>query len=96
MSIQRKLLTILLLCAMCVLAGCGREHDHIQISNKNYFIFDDFHIPIEDGYFYDRHDKFKVDDNTVGVTIYFSKEKTWELIKIEEVEIKFTEQHSSV
>lgn len=84
-----KLLIILLLCIICVIVvGCEREHDHIQIFNKSYFIFDDFHIPIEDGYFYDRHEKFIVDENTVGVTVYFSKEETWNLIEIEEKDVR--------
>lgn len=94
---QRKLLTVLLLCIMFVtVVGCEREHDHIQLFNESDLIFDDINIPIKDGYFYDRHEKFKVDENTIGVTIYFSKEETWEMIEIEEVEIKSAEEHSSV
>lgn len=43
-------------------------------------IFDNININIKDGYYYDKHEKFTVDDNTIGVTIYFSNEDddTWE------------------
>ena len=37
-------------------------------------IFDDIGIEIKDGYFYDRHEKFTVDENTVAVTIFFVSE----------------------
>jgi len=79
----------LLLCVFCVcecLTGCTgcstfeNENDKIEIYNKTIFSSDNINIDIKDGYFYDRHEKFTVDDNTIGVTIYFSgsEDSTWD------------------
>lgn len=73
----------LVLCMFCIcscLTGCKNEHDKIEIWNKEDWIFDDVNIDIKDGYFYDSHEKFTVDDNMIGVTIYFSntEDDTWD------------------
>ena len=58
-----------------VLNGCSTsEHDRITIYNKGCSIFDDITVDVKDGYFYDKHDKFTVDENTVAVTIFFVNE----------------------
>ena len=62
---------------IAILSGCelnARKHDYIEVCNKWCFIFDDIVIDIKDGYFYDRHEKFTVDENTVAVTIFFVNE----------------------
>lgn len=62
------------------LVGCDKHNaDHIDVYNRSVFTFDNVKIPIKDGYFYDIHERFTVDDNTVAVTIYFSKDDdSWE------------------
>lgn len=73
-----------LLCIICVcgcLTGClENKHDGIEIWNKSNWISDDIIIDIKNGYFYNSHKKFTIDDNTIGVTIYFSctEEDTWD------------------
>ena len=75
---------ILLLLSMCMiflcLVGCDHEHDTVDIYNRTDSIADNIIIEIKDGYFYDKHEKFTVDDNTIGLTIYFSKddEEAWD------------------
>ena len=73
---KKKVLLFLIACLACLfLAGCEHEHDTIEIYNKTDWVFDDINIEIKDGYFYDKHEKFTVDENTIGVTIYFSTEE---------------------
>jgi hypothetical protein len=61
--------------AAMMLTGCGgHKADHINIYNTSNWIFDDINIPLKEGYFYESHEKFRVDENTVGITIYFSNE----------------------
>ena len=55
------------------------EHDHILIWNKSTATYDNVEIELKDGYFYQSHEKFRVDENTIAVTIYFSnKDDEWE------------------
>lgn len=70
------LVTLFLFC----LTGCQNEHDKIKIWYKSDWIFDDINIDVKDGYFYERHEKFTIDDNTIAVTIYFSNSEkdTWD------------------
>lgn len=69
---RRKIALFLFISCVCVcLTGCQNKHDKIEIWNQDDLIFDDINIDIKDGYFYDSHEKFTVDDNTVAVTIYF-------------------------
>jgi len=70
---KRKILLLFsIVCILLCLVGCNEnKNDQIEIFNKNGAIFDNILIPIKDGYFYDRHEKFTVDENIVGVTIYF-------------------------
>ena len=80
---KKKILLILsIFCIMFCLVGCEgqNEHDHVEIWNKGDLIFDDIHIDIKKGYFYKNHEKFTVDENTIGVTIYFVTEEadTWD------------------
>lgn len=79
---------ILLLLSMCMtflcLTGCDdkNEYDMIHIYRVNCELLDTHttDIKIKDGYFYYKHEKFIVDENTIGLTIYFSKnaEGAWE------------------
>jgi uncharacterized lipoprotein NlpE involved in copper resistance len=78
---MKKIILFLSLCLTCLcLVGCENQHDNIEIYNKTDWIFDNIEIKIKDGYFYNSHDKFTVDENTVGVTIYFSNniEDIWD------------------
>lgn len=75
-----KMILILCLAAM-MLTGCDkRAADYVEIHNKSTAVFDDIGIPLKEGYFYESHEKFTVDENTVGITIYFSNdaEAGWE------------------
>ena len=75
---KKKTLSFLsVICIILCLVGCQgqNEHDCIEIWNKGDLIFDDIEIPIKKGYFYENHKKFTVDENTVGVTIYFSTDE---------------------
>ena len=72
---KKKIALILMMCLICLcFVGCQNKNDCVEIWNKNGSVFDDIQIEIKEGYFYDRHEKFTVDENTIGVTIYFSKE----------------------
>ena len=81
---KRKIILILCVAAMmltgCV-TGCA-EHtaDQVEIYNKSSTAFDNINIPLKEGYFYVKHEKFTVDENTLGITIYFSNdaEAGWE------------------
>ena len=78
---MKKIILFLTLCLTCLcLAGCEHKHDTIEVLNKSIWVFDNIKINIKDGYYYDRYDKFTVDGNTIGVTIYFSNniEDTWD------------------
>lgn len=77
---MRKLLLVpIILLTFIITVGCENKHDIVEIYNKSGWIFDDIQIEIMDGFFYDRHEKFTVDENRIAVTIYFSKEGTsWE------------------
>lgn len=48
----------------------------IEVYNKDSKIFDNINIDIKDGYFYDSHQKFTIDDNAVAVTIYFKNSES--------------------
>ena len=75
------MLLFLCLMGMCsCLTGCNKKHDTVEIYNKTDWGFDNIVIDTKDGYFYKSHEKFTVDDNTIGVTIYFStsEEDTWD------------------
>lgn len=70
---MKKLLCIFIaIMLVSVLCACRNKHDHVQISNKDDTIFDDVNIDIIDGYFYASHEKFIVDEHTVGITVYFT------------------------
>lgn len=71
----------LLLITMLLGLGCtGCEHrsDNVEIYNRSVTATDNISIKIKDGYFYNSHEKFTVDENKIGVTIYFTCEDTWE------------------
>ena len=70
---KKKIVFVLMICLMCF-TGCNNKSDYIDIYNKSNWTLDDVGIPIKPGYFYNKHEKFTVDENTIGVTIYFSKE----------------------
>lgn len=73
---KKKMSLFLVVCLFCLcLVGCVNKHDTIEIYNKTDWVFDNINIEIKDGYFYDKHEKFTVDENTIGVTIYFSTEE---------------------
>lgn len=80
---MKKKLWMLILCALTIvmLAGCGeKQHDTVEIYNKSSLTEDNIFIEIKDGYFYERHENFTVDDNTVAVVIYFSnsEDASWD------------------
>ena len=77
---KRKMTAFLIVCLSCLcLTGCKNEHDTVTMYNRDAHAFDNIVIEIKDGYFYDRHEKFKVDENTIGLTIYFSADdSSWE------------------
>ena len=77
---KKKIALFLVICLACLcFASCGNQNDYVEIWNKSGTVFDDIGIEVKDGYFYDRHEKFTVDENTIGVTIYFSKEdSSWD------------------
>lgn len=78
---KKILVTILGLLIILSLGACEHEHDHIQIYNKTDWVFDDIDIDVKNGYFYEDHEKFIIDDNTIAVTVYFtnkSEEEKWE------------------
>lgn len=78
---KKKLSLFLLICSICLcLIGCTRERDIVTMYYKKYWTFDNIQIEVKDGYFYDSHEKFTVDENTIGLTIYFSKdvEDNWD------------------
>ena len=81
--LKKKIRLILLMSFICsCLTGClNNEHDRIEISNKTAWEIDNISIPAKDGYFYDHHEKFTVDDNTIAITIYFSNDEndTWDI-----------------
>lgn len=56
------------------LCGCNQHNsrDTVWIENKISGKIDDIRISTPNGYFFDRSESFRVDDNTVGLTIYFS------------------------
>lgn len=71
---MRKKISLFLfvICICSCLTGCTHKHDTIEIYNKSDWKDDNIFIHTKDGYFYDRHEKFTVDDNTIAITIYFS------------------------
>ena len=72
---MKRRILLFLLCLMCFgLVGCTNENDHIEVYNKSRAVFDNVGVPIKKGYYYDKHEKFTVDENTIGVTIYFSSD----------------------
>lgn len=72
---KKKIALFLAVCLICLcFVSCQNKGDYIDIYNKGTMIFDNINIEVKDGYFYDRHEKFTVNENTIGVTIYFSKE----------------------
>lgn len=71
---MKKIICITIIIVLTLsLCGCSNTYDTIEIYNKSASTFDNIFIDIKNGYFYDKHEKFAIDENTVGVTIYFSK-----------------------
>jgi hypothetical protein len=61
--------------------GCVRNNDHVEVYNLSHYVFDNVGVDVKEGYFYDRHEKNTVDENTISLTIYFKKmgdEEVWE------------------
>ena len=80
-KLKYKIILLVVCMAAMMLTGCGgHKADYINIHNKSNWIFDDIDIPLKEGYFYKSHEKFTVDENTLGITIYFSNEPeaSWE------------------
>ena len=72
---KKQVSLILIMCLICLCCtGCQSNYDFVEICNKEAHVFDNIKIKIKPGYFYDKHEKFTVDENTIGVTIYFSQE----------------------
>lgn len=73
---KKKIVLFLIICLICLcFTSCQNKGDYVDIHNKKPVTFDNINIELPDGYFYDKHEKFRVDEDTVGVTIYFSSEK---------------------
>jgi hypothetical protein len=70
---KRRLLLLIssLLVCLC-LSACDNDYDHIDIYNKSGSFWDDVSIDLPEGYFYDKHEKYTIDDDTVAVIIYFN------------------------
>ena len=70
---MNKLLLIITL--LCLLVGCKEnKNDVLEVYNKSSSKLDNVRIDIKSGYFFDNYEKFTVDENTIGVTVYFSIE----------------------
>lgn len=68
---MKKTLIVALFLIFLGLTGCKNTHDTIEIYNKISNVFDNINIKTPDGYFYENHEKFVVDENKIGITIYF-------------------------
>lgn len=68
---MKKTLIVSLFLIFLGLTGCKNAHDTIIVNNKSELILDDIMIYTPDGYFYENHEKFVVDENKIGLTIYF-------------------------
>ena len=78
---MKKIVLVLIMClTSSCFVGCANKHDYVDIHNRTQFKLDNIGIDVKDGYFYDRHEKFTVDENTIGLTIYFTKdsEESWD------------------
>lgn len=74
---KRKIaLLLFLICIFSCLTACQHSGDRIEVYNKDTMIFDNITIDAKEGYFYDHHEKFTVDDDTVAVTIYFKNSES--------------------
>lgn len=77
----RRFILLFLIVSLVLLSltGCSKL-DRIEVYNKSDLVFDNVTIDIKEGYYYNKHEKFTVDENTVAVTIYFSKDNgsEWE------------------
>ena len=69
-----------MVCLICFcFSGCRNSGDCVDIHNKSQYISDNIEIKVKDGYFYKDHEKFTVDENTIGITIYFtSEDDSWD------------------
>ena len=76
---MKKIILFLILCLTCLcFVGCdefNNQYDVIEIYGRTDWKFDNTIIETKYGYFYDSHEKFTVDKNTIGVTIYFSTDE---------------------
>ena len=73
---MKKLLLIIPL--LCLLVGCDEnKSDFVSVQNNSVFVFDDYRIEVKEGYFIDNYEKFTVDENTIGITLYFKNNDTW-------------------
>ena len=77
---MKKIILLSSIFCMCLfLTGCNKKHDKVEIYNKSCLKFDNIYIDTKEGYFYDKHEKFTIDEHTIGITIYFSNaEDTWD------------------
>ena len=75
MSKNEKLLLIIPL--LCLLVGCENKNDCVEIWNKSCWTFDNWQIGVKEGYFIEDYEKFTVDENTIGITLYFKNNDTW-------------------
>lgn len=70
---KKTVLLLVALCACLCFAGCDNSGDYISVHNRTTWVYDDIGIEIKEGYFYSKHEKFTVDDDTVAVMVYFTK-----------------------
>lgn len=75
---KKKLIPLIVALLACLcLTGCERNGDQVEIYNKSCFTSDNVNIKVKSGYFYKKHETFVVDENTIGLTIYFSNNDEW-------------------
>lgn len=75
---KRKIITIFLIFICLCLTGCElpqNGYDSITIYNKSPGTADNIRIDTKDGYFYNRHEKFIVNENEIGIVIYFRNDE---------------------
>jgi hypothetical protein len=69
---MKKILLLVLALLSCLsLSACDSDYDTIEIYNENEAPWDNVYIETPLGYFYDKHEKCTVDNDTVAVIIYF-------------------------
>ena len=76
---MKRIMMLLLSCSICLcMVGCTNRSDHVEVCNKSGFVFDNVIVDVKEGYYYSRHERTTIDENTIALTIYFTKNDGWE------------------